>query len=59
MVTKTIGTGDRCQVGLHKNGKFHVWHKVLGPGTRPITVKAEDVATTCKQLLDRWNNERR
>jgi hypothetical protein len=46
-----IKDGERCVVGLTKDGKFSVWHKVLGPGTPPKFVKGSELENTIRTML--------
>jgi hypothetical protein len=57
MAGKNINEGDRCVVGHTQNGKYTVWHKVMGPGTRPYTVSKEQLAAKVDELLSRWKEQ--
>jgi hypothetical protein len=50
-MNKTIGTGDRCVVGITIDGRFSVWHKVMGKGTPPKFVDGKDLAGVVNELL--------
>jgi len=57
MAGKQIKDADRCQVGKHKDGKYHVWHKVMGKGTHPHrNLTAEQAIKKIDELLDLFKN---
>lgn len=51
MIGKLIKDADRCQVGTTKTGRYQVWHKIMGEGTRPKFVSRDKVLDTVDELL--------
>lgn len=59
MAGKLIKDADRCQVGRHKDGLFHVWHKVMGEGTAPHrSLTAEQAIQKINELLDKFEKQK-
>lgn len=59
MAGKLIKDADRCQVGKHKNGTYHVWHKVMGEGTAPHrNLTAEQAIKKIDELLHEFENNK-
>ncbi|KKM60146.1 hypothetical protein LCGC14_1544890 [marine sediment metagenome] len=58
MVSKGIINAERCQVGITKDGKYQVWHKVMGKGTPPKFVNRDEVMHIVDELLTKYKSSR-
>lgn len=51
-----IKEGVRCLVGKTKDGKYQVWHKVMGEATPPKFVSREKVMDVVDKLLKTYQS---
>ena len=58
MAGKNINEAERCQVGKTKDGKYHIWHKVLGKDSSPRYVDADQVVETIDELLEMYSKSK-